>query len=253
MFVDADAARLSAVLSNLLVNASKFSPRGSSITLSCHVTQDVLEVRVRDRGEGISRDMLQSGFEPFVQSQQGRDRSRGGLGLGLAIARNIVATHGGSIHAYSEGAGRSAELTVRLPLASPPKARSDLPASQQPGAARRVLLVDDNIDGADALAAVLEAHGHQLATAYDPVEALRIAREFPADMAVLDLGLPGMDGYELARRLQEATAGAPPRFVALTGYGVPNDHQRSNAAGFSAHLVKPVDADQLLKLLDRGP
>ena len=255
VFVDADPARLSQVLTNLLFNACKFSPPGATLSLACDTAGDTVRLRVRDPGEGIPPDMLAKVFEPFVQSKQDKARSRGGLGLGLAIARNIVELHGGSIHAHSEGLGRGTELTVLLPLA-PAQVQAEPAvtprAAQRQHTPRRVLLVDDNVDAADALAAVLEAHGHRVALAYDPAQALRIAGQFQADVALLDVGLPVMDGYQLALRLKDATAGSAPRFFALTGYGLPTDHARSHEAGFSAHLVKPVEVDRLLQLLD-GP
>ena len=253
LYVDADPSRLSQVLTNLLFNACKFSPTGSTITLACDTVDGAVRLQVRDRGEGIPPDMLGKVFEAFVQSKQDKARSRGGLGLGLAIARNIVKLHGGSIHAHSEGVGRGAELTVLLPLA-PAEGAAESPAPVQPerqGAPRRVLLVDDNADAADALAAVLEAHGHRVAVAYDPAQALSTAVQFRAEVALLDVGLPVMDGYQLAQRLKDATGGAAPQFIALTGYGLPTDHERSRQAGFSGHLVKPVEVERLLELLDR--
>ena len=217
--------------------------------------QDSVEIQVRDPGEGIPPQMVGQVFEPFVQVKQGSDRARGGLGLGLAIARNIVTLHGGSIRAHSEGPGRGAELTVRLPIAPKQPALEPVSSRREPErqrTARRVLLVDDNVDGADVLASVLEAHGHRVLTAYDAAEALRVAADFRPDVALLDVGLPVMDGYELARSLKEVTAAAAPKFVALTGYGLPADRERSSAAGFYAHLVKPVDVEQLLELVERA-
>ncbi|AEG93239.1 PAS domain-containing hybrid sensor histidine kinase/response regulator [Ramlibacter tataouinensis] len=255
-WVDADAARLSQVLTNLLVNASKFSASHTRVTVRCRIQAGRVAVSVKDQGEGIPPDMLDKVFDPFVQSHQDKDRARGGLGLGLAIARNIVVLHGGSIRAESGGPGNGSEFTVDLAQADPrggTESRAAEPAPGRSGPARRVLLVDDNVDAAETLKALLEAHGHTVAAAHDAAQALRIAPGFAADIALLDVGLPVMDGYELARRLKETVGAGAPQFVALTGYGLPGDHERSRQAGFSAHLVKPVDLDKLLHLLDRGP
>jgi PAS domain S-box-containing protein len=256
VLLEADLPRLAQVLTNLLVNASKFSPQGTQVTLRCRCEGGNAVIRVQDQGEGIAPEMLERIFEPFVQTAQGQDRPRGGLGLGLAIARNIVALHGGSIRASSAGPGSGAEFTVTLPVATPAveyaqqeDART-APASLRP---RRILVVDDNRDAADVLQALLEAHGHTVLVAYDAAEALKRGPGFGADVALLDVGLPVMDGYELARRLRESCGPEGPRLVALTGYGQAGDRDRSRQAGFAEHLVKPVEAATLLNLLDGIP
>jgi CheY-like chemotaxis protein len=211
---------------------------------------------VRDTGIGIAPDMLPRVFELFVQERQAIDRSQGGLGLGLAIVRTLIALHGGTVEARSDGPGHGAEFIVRLP-----RAGTELVVSRQPEGAgrgpldrpahvRRVLIVDDNEDAAAMLAEALATYGHVIATAADGPAALTAAAEFQPDVALLDIGLPVMDGYELARRMREHPALQRVRLVAVTGYGQEQDRQRSSAAGFAAHLVKPVDIDAVRVLLD---
>jgi CheY-like chemotaxis protein len=183
------------------------------------------------------------------------DRSHGGLGLGLAIVRSLVAAHGGSVAAASDGPGRGSVFTVRLPVASARTAPPPEPALAEkkgpPALPKRVLIVDDNHDAADALAEALRAQGHEVATAYDGPGALETAAAFRPEVALLDLGLPVMDGYELAARLGEAAGGRAPRLVALTGYGQPVHREKTRAAGFDDHLVKPVDFAKIDELLRR--
>jgi CheY-like chemotaxis protein len=216
---------------------------------------------VRDNGVGIAPELLARIFEPFVQAPQALERAQGGLGLGLTIVRSLVALHGGSVHAASEGAGRGAELTIRLPLAESAAVaeRAEVAVSRARAPApdaKRVLIVDDNPDAAETLATALRLDGMAVEVAHDGPQALKAAPEFKPDVALLDIGLPVMDGYELARRLRWAAGrdpAAPPlTLIALSGYGEQSDRERSRKAGFSQHLVKPVDLEALMALIRQG-
>jgi signal transduction histidine kinase/ActR/RegA family two-component response regulator len=249
----ADPLRFTQVLVNLLTNAAKYTNKGGQITVSASVEDADAVVRVRDNGIGIAADMLPQLFDKFVQERQALDRSRGGLGLGLSIARSIASLHGGSVTASSDGVDQGSEFVVRMPLApqlaptpAPP------PRNDSPGMCprRRVLLVDDNPDVLESLRTLLEVHGHEVETAADPATALRTSQHFFPDIAILDIGLPGMDGYELAAELRQVPGFASTHLVAMTGYGQAADRTRSQAAGFAAHLVKPVSASQLYALLN---
>jgi CheY-like chemotaxis protein len=209
-------------------------------------------LKVRDTGIGIGADMLPHLFDKFVQAPQSLDRSRGGLGLGLSIARSLVQLHGGEIEAHSAGPGAGSEFTIRLPLAG--EVEMSQPADMAPGqqvavTPRRVLLVDDNQDVLQGLRALLEVGGHEVEAVADPASALRVSANFVPDLAILDIGLPGMDGYELAIELRRRPGFGNTRLVALSGYGQPADQARSRAAGFAAHLVKPITPAQLYSLL----
>jgi CheY-like chemotaxis protein len=188
----------------------------------------------------------------FVQERQALDRSQGGLGLGLAIVHNLVALHGGTVEARSEGHGRGTELAIRLP-AAPEEVAAAVPApplaAAPPPRGRRIMIVDDNEDAADLLSTLLEQHGNTTRVAHDARDALRIAEEFTPDLAVLDIGLPEIDGYELARRLRDRFGYRAISLIALTGYGQASDRERATSAGFDAHLVKPVALDTLQALI----
>jgi CheY-like chemotaxis protein len=205
---------------------------------------------VRDDGEGIAPDLLPKVFDLFVQGAPAAERSGGGLGLGLALVKSFVALHGGTVTASSDGPGRGSEFVVRIPAvaaaeAGPPSAaRWASPCGSAHG--KRVLVVDDNEDAGETVAELLREFGHEVCVAYDGPSALARLREFPADVAILDLGLPVMDGFELARRVREQQTDHPPRLIALTGYGLDRDLQKTRAGGFDKHLVKPVDEDALL-------
>jgi signal transduction histidine kinase len=241
--VDGDPARLAQVFANLLNNAAKYTKRGGQISVSFATSPTAVSVEVSDNGQGIPPELLPRMFDPFVQGAQGRDRSRGGLGVGLAVAKSIVTMHGGTIRAESEGRGCGATLTVELPwlpAVAAPRRRSGAIACVE-ALPMRLLVVDDNHDAVDMLTNSLTELGHDVRTAYDPSTALAMARERPPDIALLDIGLPGMDGYELAAALRAMLPGSPLRLIAITGYGQPADRTRSMEAGFFAHLVKPVD------------
>jgi len=250
--VNADPMRFVQVLVNLLTNAAKYSNPGGHILVRAGAVKGRVVIKVRDTGIGIGPDMLPHLFDKFVQAPQSLDRSRGGLGLGLAIARSLVQLHGGEIAAHSAGLGAGSEFTIHMPLAgdlaSAPLA-STAPGGMAAVTPRRVLLVDDNQDVLQGLRALLEVGGHEVQAVGDPASALRTSASFVPDLAILDIGLPGMDGYELAAELRRRPGYGNTRLVALTGYGQPADQERARAAGFAAHLVKPITPAQLYSLL----
>ena len=251
--VDGDPGRLAQVISNLLSNAAKYTPSGGDILVAAAREGDRVVLRVRDTGVGIAPEMLPHVFERFVQERQSIDRAQGGLGLGLTIVERLVTAHGGEVEARSAGRGAGTEVIVRLPAAAGPPARPT-PAFPMPAVRadtrHRVLVVDDNTDAADMLAELLDAAGHDSRVVYDAAAALRAFAEFAPDVALVDLGLPVMDGYELASRLRAADRHGALRLVAVTGYGQDNDRARARAAGFDAHLVKPVAIDRVVALID---
>ena len=246
-----DAVRLAQVFGNLLTNAAKFTPPGGRIELSIARAPGRVLVTVQDNGRGIARDQLARIFEPFVQADRERDARRGGLGLGLAIVNNLVTRHGGSITARSAGRDRGASFIVDLPTAvrvEPPSERSELPAPRVRVGAR-VLVVDDNVDVAELLSEALQDEGFETAVAYDGQAALETWRSFGPHAGVLDVGLPVLDGYELAKALR-AEHGLGPTLIAATGYGRHDDRLRAVDAGFDCHLIKPVSVHDLVVLLD---
>ncbi|MBI2768889.1 MAG: PAS domain-containing protein [Burkholderiales bacterium] len=245
-----DAVRLTQVLCNLLVNASKFTPPDGHVTLQLRVQGAVAEISVEDSGSGIAPELLPRVFDLFVQGGQAIDRQAGGLGLGLAIVRSLTEMHGGSVNAESEGLGRGSRFTVRLPLAQGvalPEPVAAPPAGL--AATGRVLVVDDNTDAGESLAELLRMVGYQTITVPHAQAALDLLGSFVPQLALLDIGLPGIDGYQLARLLRADPRAAGMRLVALTGYGRENDRARALAAGFDEHLVKPVNIDRLLQVM----
>lgn len=253
LWIDADATRLVQVVINLLHNAAKYTPPGGRLAVSIHREDDKAILRVRDNGHGISPDLLGHVFDLFTQGEVGIDRAeRGlGLGLGLTLVRRLVEMHGGRVTAASEGAGLGSVFELRLPLASSPADRAATrPVETTPAAApaRRVLVVDDNRDAAEALGLLLTHRGHAVETAHDGPAALDVAETFGPDVVLLDIGLPGLDGYEVYRRLR-AGGGDRLLIIAITGYGQDSDAERSRRAGFDHHLVKPVDIRQLEELV----
>jgi len=257
LLVSGDETRLTQVVMNVLTNAAKYTEPKGRISVTATRSGKSVELRVKDTGIGISAEMLPRVFEMFTQGRQASDRSQGGLGLGLTIVQSLVSLHEGTVEVRSPGVGQGSEFIIRLPAYSLPEAgRPDAPKLPQvtPSAAptgHRVLVVDDNIDGARLIAEALQAVGHDTRVAFDGPAALTVAEQFRPDVALLDLGLPLMDGYELARQLTVLLDGVQPLLVAVTGYGQPSDHDRSRAAGFEAHIVKPVDVHQLTAHLDR--
>ncbi len=251
LFVDGDLARLAQVVTNLLTNAARYSPPATPIALTARrVEPGRVEVRVRDQGIGIDPRMQARIFEPFVQQPQGAERSNGGLGLGLTIVRSLVEKHGGTVWVDSAGLGCGSEFVVSLPAAQPGDAVRTRQQEQAVAAApvpgfRRVLVVDDNADARDLLVLALGMRGYEPMGAADGPEALALMTTFRPAVVVLDIGLPVMDGYEVARRIRESGP-APPRLLAVTGYGQELDRARALDAGFDDHLVKPVDFEALL-------
>lgn len=248
--VDADEFRLAQLLANLLSNAAKNTPDHGHIRITAHTRGAQLRLSVEDTGCGISAELLPKLFAPFVQASQGSERSQGGLGLGLAIARSLAEAHGGSIAAHSDGAGKGSVFWVELPIVA---RRSQLQVSQPEPApsdalaqSLHMLVVDDNEDAAELLAISLRERGHRVNVALDPVEALEAVRRETPDLAFLDIGLPVMDGYELAEQMRKELDGRCPALIAITGYGQEKDRERSAAAGFVLHLVKPVQIQAVL-------
>jgi CheY-like chemotaxis protein/anti-sigma regulatory factor (Ser/Thr protein kinase) len=251
VWLDADPTRLGQVVSNLLNNAAKFTPDGGRIRLSAAVEGGAAVVRVADNGVGIAPDVLQRMWEMFAQGDRTLGRSHGGLGIGLTLVRRLVEMHGGTVEAHSQGPGLGSTFTVRLPVVPGPApgtgASPSLPAAGEPR--HRILVVDDNEDGAESLGTFLELHGHEVRIAHDGPAALKAAGEFRPGVILLDIGLPGMDGYEVARRLRARDEFRTTRLIAMTGWGQDTDRQRSREAGFDLHLVKPVDPVELTGML----
>ena len=254
-FVKADPTRLDQVFINLLNNAIKYTPPGGLISVTAAIEGPEVVVRVRDNGAGISAQMMPRIFDIFSQGERTLDREESGLGLGLNIVRQLMELHGGSATAFSEGPGRGAEFTVRMPLLvesgkAPSPVPSAVPDREPPGGGgKRVLLVDDNGDTVHSLARLLRRRGYEVETAQDGPGGLRKALEFQPRICLLDIGLPGMDGYELARRLRADRQFQEALLIAVSGYGQKEDRIRSHEAGFNFHLVKPVDFKTLIELL----
>lgn len=253
--VYADATRLAQILSNLLNNAAKYTETAGRIDLIAEKVEGEVCLRVCDTGIGISPEMLPRVFDLFLQAESSPDRSQGGLGVGLTLVRQLVELHSGTVEARSEGLGRGTEMVVRLP-ALPESAPADVPGISghqlpESGSGRRlkILIVDDNEDSAESMATLLRFSGHEARTAYDGLSALEEAQTFLPDMMLLDIGLPKLDGYEVARRLRQEPEGDRMMLLAMTGYGQEEDRRRSRDAGFDHHLVKPVDLDKLRGLL----
>lgn len=248
-----DPARLAQIASNLLTNASRYSPLAAHIEIKAGVVDGQLEIRVADNGMGIPMELLPRIFEPFVQGERKLHSAVGGLGIGLALVKNLAEMHDGSVTAHSAGSGQGSTFTVRLPLAvaaarSAP--REDKPGAPKPATSRRnIIVVDDNIDAADTLADVLRADGHRVTVAYTPETALQAFSATNIDLAILDIGLPGISGYELADLMRESGCNTEVRYVALTGFGQLLDKERSSSANFAAHLVKPVNLGEIMAVL----
>jgi CheY-like chemotaxis protein len=249
--VEGDPVRLAQVVFHLLTNASTSSDRGGHIHLSAAREGGHVVMRVRDSGAGIAPALLPRVFDLFAQAPQALARTQGGLGLGLSIVRRLVMLHGGQVEANSEGPGRGSEFVVRLPAAreAVPVAAAAAPTTKIPRAARRLLLVDDNRDAADILAEGLALVGYEVRVAHDGPTALAVAAAFRPALVLLDIGLPVMDGYEVAQRMRQQFSQM--RLVALTGYGQDRDRAHAQAAGFDEHLVKPVRLDRLITVLAR--
>ncbi len=245
----ADAARITQVVGNLLHNAAKFTTPGDEVTVSLQAPGDRAELHVRDTGVGIEPALLQTIFDPFVQGERTLARTKGGLGLGLALVKGIVELHGGTVRASSGGPGLGAEFVVTLPVLARAGA-APAPAKVAPHGGRRVLVVDDNADAADSLAELVREYGHTVEVTYDGTTAVEHARANPPDVVLCDIGLPGMSGYDVARALR-ATHATGLRLFALSGYAQPDDVASALAAGFDGHLAKPCDPEVLERILAR--
>jgi signal transduction histidine kinase/ActR/RegA family two-component response regulator len=241
--VEADPARLVQVLSNLFNNAAKFTPTEGSITVSTEQSGDEAVIRVRDTGIGIAPELLAHVFDVFVQGDRALDRREGGLGIGLTLVRSVVEQHGGRVEGRSAGRGCGSEFIVTWPVARSPATAPTPPAvvSGEPGRRLRLLVVEDNLDAAESLIAVFRLHGHEVRTAATGTAALDVATRFVPDVAFIDVGLPEIDGYEVARRLRALPAFQSTVLIALSGYGQEEDRRRAREAGFDHHLTKPVD------------
>ncbi len=262
LVVRGDRLRLGQAISNVMENAIKFTPAGGRVTVRARAVDGRAEVTFCDTGAGIAADVLPHVFEVFAQGDHSLDRSKGGLGVGLAMAKGLIELHGGDLAAASAGPGRGAEFTLRLPVEPDPAARAlargDRPAPaayQVPsavpasGAVRRILVVEDNPDAAESLRDFLELYGHQVELANSGFDGVEAARQFHPEVVLCDLGLPGMDGFEVAAALRGDPSTASARLIAVTGYGREEDRRRSKAAGFDLHLTKPVDPARLRQVL----
>jgi CheY-like chemotaxis protein/anti-sigma regulatory factor (Ser/Thr protein kinase) len=242
--VHGDFARLAQVVGNILNNGAKYTGEGGRLELSATADRGEAIITVRDNGIGIDAKLLPHVFELFTQGERSLDRSQGGLGVGLTVVQRLVDLHQGRVEVRSDGPGKGSLFRVVLPCISevPHMEPSETYAATDPSrAGKRVLVVDDNIDAAESIAVFLRLEGHEVRTVSDGPQAVAIAQVFAPHVAVVDIGLPGMNGYEVARRLQQRTAGAPSLLIALTGYGQREDRVRSEEAGFHHHFVKPAD------------
>jgi len=252
--VDGDITRLSQVVGNLLNNAAKYTDAGGQLQVSVEREGEDAVIRVQDNGMGISAHMLQKVFDLFTQASRAIDRQSGGLGIGLALVRRLVALHGGRVSAHSAGLGRGTEMIVRLPIGIEPRPASvPSPEPEESTApafrSGRILIVDDNRDAADSMALSVQLAGHTVSTAYDGQEGLQLAFAFAPDLVLLDLGMPGLNGFEIAQRIRREAWGQRLTLIALTGWGQEQDRRRTKEAGFNAHLTKPVSPSELLTVL----
>jgi CheY-like chemotaxis protein len=255
VFLDADPARLSQVLGNLVNNACKFTPSGGKIEILAERENGNVVIKVRDNGIGIPPGQESSIFDMFAQVDRPVDESQGGLGIGLTLTKQLIEMHSGSIEAHSDGYGTGTEFHVRLPVLHSIESRQTAEAAPEkpPTAARRILIVDDNFDSAESMSILLGMIGNECEMAHTGPQAIELAETFRPNVILLDIGLPVMDGYEVCRIVRSQTAGKDISIIAMTGWGQEDDRRRSIEAGFDAHIVKPVDMAQLLKLIDRTP
>ena len=251
VYIEADSLRLAQVFSNLLNNAAKYTNRGGLISFTAQVEGLHIIVKVTDDGIGIAPHMLGDIFNMFIQVDQSLERAQAGLGVGLALSKHLVELHGYELRVDSEGAGKGSQFSVRLKLIAPgiTAVENKVEATEKSGAHHRIMLVDDNVDFVTTMAALLTTMGHEVRIAHDGITAQEIAREFAPEFAFLDIGMPGMNGYDLAKRLREFPETAQSTLVAITGWGQEKDRELSRNAGFDHHLVKPVATDKLLNII----
>jgi two-component system CheB/CheR fusion protein len=251
LWVNADAARIAQVLGNLLSNAAKFTSRGGHVFVSLEEdpARRMAVLRVRDNGVGIDPDLLPHLYEPFMQGDPTLARTRGGLGLGLALAKGLVEQHRGELHAQSEGPGKGAEFTICLPLAEATSAGPTSAARASSPIARRILVIEDNIDAAESLREALQLGGHEVEVAHSGPDGLRKARQIKPDIVFCDIGLPGMDGYEVAQAICADAELRSVHLVALTGYALPEDLAKAKEAGFERHVAKPPSMGKIEEVL----
>jgi len=261
LYIDGDLTRLTQIVGNILSNAIKYTDAGGRIELTAGSIGESVEIRIQDNGIGIEPAALPAVFDLFTQSSQLNGSSQTGLGIGLALAKRLVEMHGGDLQAYSEGSGKGSEFIVRLPRQTPEAAAAAAGHAEAahaaeaavPTPARRILVADDNRDSLDTLAWLLQLGGHEIHKAMDGVQALEAATRVRPDLVLLDIGMPGMDGYEVARRIRAQPWGRDATLVALTGWGQENDRKRSREAGFDTHCIKPLDLKRLSVLLASLP
>jgi signal transduction histidine kinase/ActR/RegA family two-component response regulator len=259
VWLSADFARMSQVVANLLNNASKYTGEGGRIEITASAGKGEATIVVRDNGAGIEPQLLEKVFDLFVQGERALDRGQGGLGIGLTLVKRLIELHQGRVTAASDGPGRGATFTVTLPCISAvekPQQRATQPVSSSKDArevyGRRVLVVDDNIDAAESTAAFLRLEGHEVKAVHDGLQALSSLKVFDPHVVVLDIGLPGLDGYAVARQLRERGDTSHVLLIALTGYGQKEDRSRAAAAGFDYHFVKPADPREIQAAIERG-
>jgi CheY-like chemotaxis protein len=255
IYVDADPVRLGQVFENLISNACKYTNAGGKIEIIVLLEGKDVAVRIKDSGIGIDKGMLSRIFDMFTQVDQSLERTRGGLGLGLAIVRSLVQLHGGTVEAFSAGLNCGSEFIVRIPTieSNEPRKAELVPAisMEDPEATptRRILIADDNPDSAESLAMLLKLDGHEVRTAFDGIDAIAIAQEFLPEIAMLDIGMPRLNGYDAAREFRKASWGRNIILIALTGWGQENDLKNATQAGFNHHLVKPADIADIRRLI----
>lgn len=248
-WIHGDPVRIEQIVTNVLSNAIKYSRTGDVIRVQVAVADSDTVVSVSDDGLGIAPDLLPQIFEPFVQGERTLDRSQGGLGVGLTLVRRLVEMHNGSVSAFSDGPGHGSRFTIRLPSIPPPRAETLSPAAQPKPVPRRVLLIEDNRDARETFRMMLELAGHQVLEAEEGRRGLELLKTELPDIAVIDVGLPGLDGYQIATSFRKEPTSSQVMLVALTGYGTPEARERSRAAGFDHHLIKPIDPVVLRDLM----
>jgi CheY-like chemotaxis protein len=249
VFVDGDPVRLAQVFSNLLNNAARYTDAGGEIRLAAELTAGRLVVTVKDNGMGIAAEDMPSLFGIFSQARTALHRAQGGLGIGLFLVRSLVQMHGGSVSAHSDGPGKGTAFTVTLPASASRLAQPQEPRSAAKPGALRVLVADDNEDAAESLAAVLRVAGHDVRVAHDGQEAVELAATFRPALALLDIGMPRMNGYDAAQRIRGQEGGADMLLIAVTGWGQQDDRRRAFEAGFDHHLTKPAQLEDIEVLM----